>query len=120
MKFEEVLPALRQGMRMKVKGHFDEYYYSENYRGEKSIYSNEGIEVCLTYLLKNDWEIVQEKVKYYPALVKFVNNNEYMVLKTLFKNKEHYREWERNENLKGVQLIRLITEIPELIEERDE
>ena len=59
MKFEEVLPALRNGKKIRIKGWFeDEYIYQE---GEE-LFDEAGFSCSpdLAYALYDDWEIVDE------------------------------------------------------------
>ena len=64
MKFEEVLPALREGKRIR-RNYFDEEKYIEVRRFDGFICDNYDIDYtfCLDDLLADDWEIVKEKKK---------------------------------------------------------
>ena len=62
MKFEEVLPALREGKKIRRKCMSDKYYRIDN----NHIYDNIG--QLYTFgveadILQDDWEIVEEKKK---------------------------------------------------------
>jgi hypothetical protein len=53
MKFEEVLPALRAGKKIKI----------ENRTGNFHKDISRGCELSIDLILSNNWEIVKEKVK---------------------------------------------------------
>lgn len=57
MKFEEVLPALREGKKIRRK----EWQKTHYYIGSR--FCDVGYELSLTDLLADDWEIVKEKKK---------------------------------------------------------
>jgi hypothetical protein len=54
MKFEEVLPAFREGRRIKI-ANVDEGMYQKDV--------SMSCELTLSRILSNNWEIVKEKVK---------------------------------------------------------
>ena len=64
MKFEEVLPALREGKKVRRKSWREDTYFYKNHLGD-IIFKNGGEDTYyydLTCLLdSNDWEIVKEK-----------------------------------------------------------
>ena len=65
MKFEEVLPALREGKKIRKRKEVNEGdYYIKNKKGIIHVYSDYGkIRTCFTYgdIMNEDWEIVTEK-----------------------------------------------------------
>lgn len=117
MKFEEILPALRNGKKIRkscwLEGEYINLYgiCIRNENGNKySLYWAD--------IIEENWELYEEpkqKVKYYPALVK-CNTQEYMVSVQKFKDEKEAEET----NGMFTTFVRLVTEIPELIEERDE
>lgn len=115
MKFEEVLPYYRDGEEI-------EYYNTH----EDKWMMLPGIGSCngalqISFLMYGDFRIVKKKIKYYPALVRDnVLEGDYLSYlgKNKYKNEsEALKDIERGERY---YFVRLITEIPELIEERDE
>lgn len=137
MRFEEVLPALREGKKVKSSNWKDSYFIFKelNDNGPDYLLGSGSIgfriELMSTEdILNSDWEIYEEpkkKVKYYPALLKlqtylggkgFVNI--YFVSSTpiFFKDFEDAKKHFKDKT--DLIPIRLITEIPELIEEREE
>ena len=82
MKFEEILPALREGKRVR-RNYFDEGKYIEVRRFDGFICDNYDIDYtfCLDDLCADDWEIIKEtkKVKLrdltWEQYVKWVENN---------------------------------------------
>lgn len=121
MKFEEVLPALREGKQVRRKNGYYTYYlnkYSEdNYSFRDTVY-NADRDIEANDIIADDWEIIEEpktKVKYYPILIKQPSDNKVLISNSKFKDLE-----EAKLNAMGVEIIRIVTEIPELIEERDD
>lgn len=108
MKFEEVLPAYREGRDIEI--------YCRNSHKWVEI-SCHGNWMLKTDALKNcEFRIKKEKVKYYPVLC--VQDGKYFIT---------YDKHKRLEDCSFVygdvinkHSVRLITEIPELIEEREE
>jgi len=133
MKFEEILPALRGGKKIKRLIWEKDYLYRDgdylcsacNNGKEIDFYSSAIFEV-------DDWEIIEEpkqKVKYYPVLVKwddeprlFIDAQESSRFKSTKEAHNYYKDLECNKvgSASVLLFIRLITEIPELIEEREE
>lgn len=113
MKFEEVLSALREGRKIRCKRWgYDVSLYLE---GSKLKYSNDLYDyeypIDIHDVISVDWEIVPIKVKYYPCLTHY--DNIFMLSTRKFPNIN-----EAQQDVFG--FVRLITEIPELIEEREE
>ena len=83
MKFEEVLPALREGKKIKRNFWREDTYFYKNHQGT-IIFKNGGEDTYyynLTLLLdSNDWEIVKEKKK----------------VKLRDLTKEQYKEYEKH------------------------
>lgn len=103
MKFEEILPYIREGRKFR-KRHSDLIYDKDS-----------SIALNLKYLLSDEYELVREKIKYYPALIEGPPKD-FRISQGLFKNDKEARD-----NLHvNIGFVRLITEIPELIEEREE
>ena len=67
MKFEEVLPALKEGKKIRKRKEVSEGdYYVLDKKGIIHVYSDYGkIRTCFTYgdIMNEDWEIVKEKKK---------------------------------------------------------
>ena len=67
MKFEEVLPALKEGKKIRKRKEVNEGdYYVLDKKGIIHVYSDYGkIRTCFTYgdIMNEDWEIVKEKKK---------------------------------------------------------
>lgn len=103
MKFEEILPYIREGRKFR-KRHSDLIYDKDS-----------SIALNLKYLLSDEYELVREKIKYYPALIEGPLNG----FKITYDTFKDYEEARNNLHV-NIRLIRLITEIPELIEEREE
>lgn len=105
MKFEECIPALRLGKKIKRPGwgEFCHLHANDNFKiGE--------------WLEYDDFEIVEnpkQKVKYYPALVYDSFNKPY-ISNLLYKNEEQAMIYF------GCNFIRLIKEVPEAVEEKEE
>ena len=60
MKFEEVLPALRDGKKIRRKEWFEKYFI---YREGLSVYKEDGVNYCFMgcdQLLCDDWEVFEE------------------------------------------------------------
>lgn len=118
MRFEEIMGALREGKKVRRKQWSKSLYL---YRISEHTYSCEydfelKQKIRFVDILNDDWEIFEEpkkKVKYYPVLVKGENGDFY--ISTSFSSID-----EAKLAFNSHTPIRLITEIPELIEERDE
>jgi hypothetical protein len=118
MKFEQVMPALREGKRMRRKG-WDKGIFT---LAAKSYFGEINLAIYVSDILEDDWEILEEpkkKVKYYPVLFhdKF---NGYYISDLKFKSLELANRYRNSSSSVDYEVIRLVTEIPELIEERDE
>lgn len=116
MKFEEVLPSLREGKKIKRKNAEKDYWLNDSFISN-DINNRTYDTILIEDLLADDWEIVEEpkkKFKYYPALYQFKNSKRYRITGDVYK---HFNECPEHP---GQEFIRLITEIPELIEEREE
>lgn len=119
MKFEETFPALREGKKIK---HRENFYFIKKEGDRTYLFRNKECnyysQFDTDHLLSEDWEIVEEpnpKVKYYPALMRYKDVKYLYLSSKLFKNEKEAKDILRNDLF-----IRLITEIPELIEEREE
>ncbi len=115
-KFEEVLPALREGKKIRVIDSSiekDWVYFDKNIKkGYQQIYMDQ--------ILSDSWELCEEpkqKVPYYPVLYKFNNKIKISDEDECYQNDLHFYRERKNEQF---QFIRLITEIPELIDWRNE
>lgn len=122
-KFEEVLPALREGKKIRRK------CFAENYFLDKNDCIIDIFETFEELLEHDDWEIVEEpkqKVKYYPALVTHEDCLHYeLIYNMTFKDeKDAIKYFTYDSRTSDVydpyKFIRLITEIPELIKEHEE
>lgn len=123
MKIEEVLRvlcALRDGKKIRRRSF--EFLYAKFKDGKYVIFDQNGVEAPYTLnetnIMSENWEIVEEpnqKVKYYPALLE--NKSEKYLSLYKYRNLNHALDCCSSET---ITVIRLITEIPELIEERDE
>lgn len=128
MKFEEVLGALKEGKKIRRKEWEDIglFVYCKN----KKFYSDKNNPYFFpdTEIFEDDWEIIEEpkkKVKLYRVLykVKFKNREELKVSDYCVSKLEYYKHngcYIMEDRLPIIENIRLITEIPELIEEREE
>lgn len=73
-------------------------------------------------LLDADWEIVKEMVPYYPVLLR-IGDCDWRVSKLKYAKKEHFcssHEYSHFKNKSSIVAICLLTEIPELIEYKEE
>lgn len=122
MKFEECLIALKAGKKIRKSSWWEEcfIYFDENdclVDEEEKSFVCEGIR-------EEDWEIIEEsksKVKYYPILLRDNDTDKYEISMDIKCKKDsdlnQYSYMKKDYNIVA---IRLITEIPELIEEREE
>lgn len=120
MRFEDILPALREGKKVRRKDWDIEYFIC---RDGNSIRCHDGSLYFGAYILKDDWEIYEvplevakpkKKVKYYPGL--FLSSSGHC-LYSLYKDEQDVKN---DVYVRSMQFMRLITEVPELIEEREE
>jgi hypothetical protein len=119
MKFEEVLPLLKAGKRAKRESWKSNEFFCP---AKKLFLDDNGYHISLNVddVLAEDWVILKEKVKYYPVLVRyesFESDDMYFFSVRLYKTVEEAKKFLEPE---GLDVIRLVTNIPELIEEREE
>ena len=117
MMTTEIIEALLEGKKVR-KTNWEKYYYIEIKKGNDyvSTQRNDWYNFNKKALLSN-WEIVKERVPYYPVLVRIRGLSSPHVKYESFKNLKDAEEYWTPKNL---EVIRLITEIPELIEWREE
>jgi hypothetical protein len=105
VKFEEVLPAFRKGRKIRRKGWHEKSVFDT----ASFIYSGD--------FLKEDWETVKEKVPHYHGLIK-IQTNKLIVTDRTYKSIEDIEQDFNNHGIK-CEVLRLLTDIPELIEYRE-
>lgn len=122
MKFEtieEMIEALNEGKKVRSVSWRKECYLIKE-KNSNSVFDEYGENHQFSFKsLRLKWELFEEpkeKVRYYPALYTMKSNNRYYVSEILYKNAILAKN---DENIINT-FTRLITEIPELIEERDE
>jgi hypothetical protein len=123
-KFEDVFPALREGKKIRRRDYPSRRYLEAT---NNFIYLKDSYETSLKQLYSfeneifmQDWEIYEEpkqKVPYYPVLYKFFDKIKISDEDERYQNDLHFFRTRKNEKF---EFIRLITEIPELIDWRDE
>jgi hypothetical protein len=91
MKFEEVLPALREGKKITRDGWGPSYYYKLDLNSMKIVNSLDDVIKTENLIKFNDWEIVKEivkeKIKYYPVMIKYsYSSGCYTVLPEKYKS----------------------------------
>jgi hypothetical protein len=121
MRFEEILPALKEGKKCRsVEWKPECFIYTDKYK-VNFIDENTNLYELDAETILSEWEIYEEpkekeKVKCYRALYKNKHSGNYRLSNMLYKDD--------TDAVKDVNIfedfIRLITEIPELIEEREE
>lgn len=125
MKLEEVLPGMRQGRNIRRKAWIEDAKYPVfRHLG----FSIDLDEVCIididdkTYPLcekdffADDWEFITKKVKKYPALIFVKNIMRVTTSDMCFRTIE-----DAQQALKGyADVIRLVTNVPDLIEYDEE
>lgn len=120
MKFQEILPFLLKGEKcIKKSFAYCKYLVLKN----RQIVNDIGNEIFLSgyHILVDDWELYEEpkqKVKYYPSLIKNYNDNFFIDSHHKFKKEEEAKIFHMNSV--DTFFIRLVTEISELIDEREE
>ena len=119
MKFEEILPALRAGKKVRRMAWAEGEFFCP---AKKLFLENNSYHVSLDPddVLAGDWLIIKDKVRYYPALVRhdgYQDANMLFLTVKLFKNFDQAKELLEAE---GLEIIRLVTNIPQLIEEYEE
>ncbi len=118
MRFEDALPLVRCGKKIRRQ-----CWSTRSFLFLKNGSLVDKDECCYVSdfdtLLAEDWETVKEKFKYYPVLVQSCNfKDKPYITDTQFKTVEDAKKhFEVN---KYCEVIRMVTEIPELIDERDE
>lgn len=127
MKFEEMLPAVREGKKIRRKNWYKNSFLVKGMSGGFEALFRDNGQMYTEYIsiFAEDWEIFEEpveepkqKVKYYPCLVK--NKGYFDFSGNKFKNNEDGIKYYKDSYSENYEFIRIITEIPELIEERDE
>lgn len=119
MRFEDILPALREGKKVRRKEWCVNGFI---YKDGNFIRCHDNSLFYGSYILNDDWEIYElpkKKVKYYPALFKFKNGEFYLNNNKRYRYVEEAKEDGLRERINILE-VRLITEVPELIEEREE
>lgn len=118
MKFEEIIPLARKNKKIRcVDWEPEEFIICIGinfYDQDNEIYNL----FAAIEILDCEWEIFKEKVKYYPPLVKGVGNICYTI-NTKFKDLQEAKKYFVDEKY-IFELVGLLTEFPELIEERYE
>jgi|SRR6185503_5332770 len=107
MKLEEVLQAYRKGNTIvSERGR----RFNQTLWNKMSIVSSATENEIL-----GEWEIIKVKIKKYPSIIRV--NAEFYVNSNYFRSEEEARDY--YQKFDGVEFVRLMTEVPELIIEEE-